>query len=353
MRTSIAVLSLILGAGAHAEAATQRDASASPGADREIPLELYTAPMAADMSRPLYPANARHRDGEGWVNMQFMVDAEGKPYEVVITDATGHESLRAAAVRAIERSTFEPANLNGVPVDAGMRWKYTFMLEGMGPVDRATRTAHRNLTRAVRQGDKAKAEETMARIAERAAKHNLREDAWLHLAKYGYYEKWGTRDEQLQALNRAVAYERSDTFLPDDLYRHAQLVRFRLLVQMNYFAEALDAFETLKELDPNERRLDALAPMVDEIRKVEQDDRAFVVDGRLDDHGYWSHRLLKDHFSLRKIEGKVAELKLYCDTAFVFFPFDPQLDYRVAEGQGDCTLAVVGNAGTTFALAQG
>lgn len=175
----------------------------------------------------------------------------------------------------------------------------------------------------------------------------------MHLAKSAYYAKWGTRAEQLQALNRAVAYERSDTFLPDQMYRQAQLARFGLLVQMNHFAEALDAFETLKELDPNERRLDALVPAVDEIRKVKQDDRAFVVDGQLDGHGYWSHQLLKDHFSLRKVEGKVVELKLYCDRAFVFFPFDPQLDYRVAEDQGDCTLTVVGNAGTTFALAQG
>lgn len=358
MRALLAVLSLIFATGAHAEAAGS-DAPANPNAEQveqaeqELALDVYAAPKVIDLGRPYFPESARKTGGDGWVNTQFMVDAEGKPYEIVVTDAIGHSSLRKAAVRAVERSTFEPANLNGVPLDAGLRRKIFFMLEGKGPVGRAGRTAYRNLTRAARQGDKAKADEAMARIAERAAKLNLREDAWLHLAKYAYYEKWGTRAEQLQALNRAVAHERSDTYLSDEMYRHAQLARFRLLVQLNHFAAALEAFETLKELDPNERRLDALAPMVDEIRKVEQDDRAFVVDGRLDDHGYWSHRLLKDHFSLRKVEGKVAELKLYCDTAFVFFPFDPQLDYRVAEGQGDCTLTVVGNAGTTFALAQG
>ena len=354
----LAALALFLGAVGYADAPpesgapTETSAQVDPSTEQEGGITLYAGPRPLDLRQPFYPQNVRQTAGEGWVNLQFMVDVEGKPYEIVVTDSVGHRAFRNAAIRALRGSTFEPANLNGKPLDAGLRQKYKFTMEGKAAVGRAVGTAARHLARSVEQGDKAGADSAMERI-DQLTVGNLPEDAWLSAAKYTYYEKWGTRAEQLEVLNRAVAHERGDAYLPRDAFRHAQLNRFRLLVSLNHFAEAIAAFESLQELDPNDERLLDLQAVVDNLEELRRDDRAFTVDGELDDHGLWSHRLFKDHFSLRDIEGAVVELKLYCDTAFVFFRFDDSKTYRIGEGHGDCNLTVVGNSGTAFTLAQG
>ena len=351
-RAPFSALALILGAAGHADASPESDAQADRGAAQESEITLYAGPRKLHFPPPYFPQNARQAGGEGWVNLQFMVDVEGRPYEIVVTDSVGHPSFRNAAIRALRSAIYEPANLNGEPLDAGLRQKYVFTLEGKGAVGRGVASAVRRLSRFAEQGDKAGADSAMERIDQLPVR-NLQEDAWLGAAKYTYYEKWGTPAEQLRALNRAVAHERGDAYLPRGAFRHAQLNRFRLLVSMNHFAEAIAAFESLQELDPNDERLPDLQAVVDNLEELRQDDRAFTVDGELDDHGLWSHRLFKDHFSLRDIEGAVVELKLFCDTAFVFFRFDDRKTYRIGEGHGNCNLIVVGDSDTAFTLAQG
>lgn len=51
--------------------------------------------------------------------MNFMVNPEGEPYEIEVTDFVGDEAFRKAALKAVETWRFEPAMLNGEAIDAG------------------------------------------------------------------------------------------------------------------------------------------------------------------------------------------------------------------------------------------
>ena len=316
--------------------------------------EVYAGPKRRDVKIPRYPSEARYQLAEGWVHTQFMVDTQGMPYEIVVTDAIGHGSFRRAAVRALEQSTFEPAHLDGRPLDAGYRLKFKFALEGRQHAKRSVKASYDRLRRLVGEGDRAGADEALARIDEGLAKRNLYEDAWLHVAKYAYYQKWGTPRQQLAALDRAIAHEEGAAFLPEAMFRVAQTKRFHLLVSLNRFAAALGAFESLEKLADHgqDEGLRNLQPIVDRILALKHDDRAYGVHGELDDYGRWHHRLFKDDFSFLEVQGRLAELKLRCDRGFVFFRYDDKLEYHVAEDQGECSLTVLGNAGTTFVLGE-
>ena len=84
-----------------------------------VPVELYTAPVRKDMKTPRYPRIVQAKGREGWVRLDFMIGTDGKAYEIAVTDSMGDGTFQRAAIGALRISTFEPAHLNGRPVDAG------------------------------------------------------------------------------------------------------------------------------------------------------------------------------------------------------------------------------------------
>jgi len=115
-------------------AATTKPSSTAPsGPSREAEgshLDSFVMPRRALVEPPRYPNNPRKRGEEGWVEVNFMVNPEGKPYEVTILDSMGHEDFRKEALKAVERWEFQPATYQGNPIDAGMAMTLTFELEG-------------------------------------------------------------------------------------------------------------------------------------------------------------------------------------------------------------------------------
>lgn len=62
-----------------------------------------------------YPSRARLRGTEGVVVVQFVVEADGSTSDILVVQGIG-DGCDEAAVRAIRRTSFEPATLNGEPV---------------------------------------------------------------------------------------------------------------------------------------------------------------------------------------------------------------------------------------------
>ena len=50
--------------------------------------------------------------------------------------------------------------------------------------------------------------------------------------------------------------------------------------------------------------------------------------------------------------GAVSEIKLLCKKKFLFFKYQPDIQYTVSPNAGDCSIGVVGDPGTTFELIQ-
>jgi hypothetical protein len=66
----------------------------------------------------------------------------------------------------------------------------------------------------------------------------------------------------------------------------------------------------------------------------------------------WNYELLKRRFQIEVASGKVAEIKLRCDRQYVFFQFDPKLQYTIGGNDRSCSMEVVGDPGTKFRLTQ-
>ena len=316
-----------------------------------VALELYSSPVGVDLAEPRYPRSALAKNQEAWVRLDFMVDPHGKAYEIAVTDSIGHAAFQQAAVNALEKSTFEPAKFAGEPLDAGHSMYYHFEIEGSPGARPAFARTYRSLMRAIEADNRELAHDHLDQLESKEAL-NLYEDAFLHVAKSGYYAKWGDKEQQLEALNRAVGHDTAEERLPETLYVDLQRARFVLLVETLDLERALRAFETLAEYELEESILRALHAVADKVQALRDDDTVYSVRGDFGELFSWSYNLYKDEFFLEDVEGEIEEIKLRCARKYVFLRFDPEVQYKIKEDYRPCHLQLIGDPGTTFTLTQ-
>jgi protein TonB len=69
--------------------------------------------------KPVFPAAARNARVQGIVEVEATVGPDGRVKQVKIV--SGHPLLRDAALKAVRSWTFNPARINGKPVEAPAR----------------------------------------------------------------------------------------------------------------------------------------------------------------------------------------------------------------------------------------
>ena len=302
--------------------------------------------------------------------MNFMVDPKGKPYEIEVTDSVGDDYFRKAALRAVETWRFEPAMLNGEAIDAGHRHRITFELTGLGGGARASFIKHHGrLMNAIAAKDQAAADKSISEITGVTVTRdggsvyrfdrytsfgvqNLYEDAFLHLALYGYFRVWGSEQDQLWALRRAIGYEKGAKYLPESSFDQALRSIFVLQVRQKQYARALYTWNHLQTQTTEKDQLASLERVVQQIYDIRDGAQAFSRNGEIWNSALSDHSLLKKKFSFQDVDGELAELKLHCEKGFVGFRFQQGMQYTVRDDLGNCGLTVIGNPGTTYTLVE-
>jgi protein TonB len=77
---------------------------------------------------PDYPAAAKKRRTEGWVELQFLVGVDGIPRNIEVLRAQPPGMFDRAAIRAMTRWKFKPAERDGRPVEARAKTTVGFKL---------------------------------------------------------------------------------------------------------------------------------------------------------------------------------------------------------------------------------
>lgn len=123
--------------GASRTVATQRPPDSTPAADPPgVATTLTsTAPTTAALDRaarlvrrvaPDYPALARQRRIEGWVDLEYVVGIDGQVIDVRVLDSDPPRVFDVTAERALRRWQFEPASRGGIPTQSMGRTRIEF-----------------------------------------------------------------------------------------------------------------------------------------------------------------------------------------------------------------------------------
>jgi periplasmic protein TonB len=92
------------------------------------PAGRTSEPIPLVKVQPEYPAAAKKRRTEGWVELQFMVGIDGVPKQIEVIRAQPAGMFDRAAIRAMSRWKFKPAERDGQPVEARAKTKVGFKL---------------------------------------------------------------------------------------------------------------------------------------------------------------------------------------------------------------------------------
>lgn len=344
------IRSLCIGLLASLPAVAQSPAepeTSAPIADK-IPVEVYQAPRAIKIDKPDYPIGELLEGGEGWVNVGFMVGANGKPFEVAVLKSTGNKIFEDAAVKAIENSTFNPALSNGQPVESVAAEKFVFRDPSLGAgAHPGFVAAYSSVLKAIAAGDQAAADSAMKKLIIK----NLYEDAYYGLATYNYARKWGDDWQQLEGLRRAIAGEDRAGFLADKLFNYALRACLQLELQTHEYGEAVVTWNRLQKSGVEAKVAAQIKNTMDKVQQLRSNDQSFDVAGTIADGG-WNLILFKRNFRITVSNGYISGIKLKCDKHFVHFDFDPQLQYQVASKYGNCRIELEGAPDTRFTFTQ-
>ena len=328
-------------------------ASAITGSEsdtQEIP--TLKAPKVIKRAPVVYPLAALRRNQEGWVELETMVDRDGRPYEIVVVDSVGYDGFRRAAIRSLKNTTFEPAEYQGKKVDGVNRFKVTFSMHK----DASAYFGHFKIrfmetVRAIEEGDHVKAINLLEKLRDQTK--TLYEDVMYWTASVYYERKWGTPLQQLISVNRALGYRKSPGNLEGNLFEQLLWSKLDLEIQLGHYGEALRTMKVLANLEElDESRSENLEKYRASIDDLKDADTAFEVSGVLDETGKWKYVLLRNQFGISEVDGIINEFQLYCQRDLVRFKYEPEFEYRLDGTNGTCSLWAIGKPNTEFTLLQ-
>jgi TonB family protein len=334
---------------AHAvEQPTQTQLPAA-SATEAVEIEVFQGPrMVRPPQGDPYPLAEKRAGGEGWVELNMMIDPKGKPYEIMVVDSSGNPEFEKAAMKATGLASFEPARRGRTPIDSSYTWTITFRMDRPDKGASADFvSAYKQAASAIEAANKDEAEGQLDRMHPR----NLYEDAFRHYIEFQYHRKWGTSEQQQVDLKRAVAGQKKPEFLPEDIFKAALIQLFNLEVRARDYGGALDVWKTLEPLARAELR-DQLQHAVDQIHAVQVGSDPVRMSASIGRNSDWHGELFRNRFSIEVRSGSVSEVKLRCEKQYLFFKWQADIQYSIGSKADRCSIEVVGDPGTTFDLVQ-
>ncbi len=334
------------------EGGEQNNAQVAQAAPAEL-IETFTPPVVSKPRVPKYPKTQQALGQEGWVRLNYMVNPQGIPYDVTVVSSSSESAFAKAASRAVRQTVYEPANLNGRAIDAGLSAFIIFQLVGGG--DGATRNfvnLYKSFFKHLEQERLDKAEKALTNLRNRD--RNLYEEAYLHLAEFNYKRKTGASPSQMYgSVKKAAAMDGDRGYLPDDLLTSVLQNKLTLELLLHELGYAKRTATLLKERQLTEKaraRVDAALTQIEQVRVAET---SFGTDGVVPEGNLGFHALLHKRFHLRDVQGDIAELRIHCDRGYVGFIPKPEMEYKIKSGLGSCHLTLIGTPGSTYTLVQG
>jgi TonB family protein len=323
-------------------------------ATAEDEVQLITAfTPATPLKRidPKYPVSAARKGAEGWVEISFVVDENGKVIDPIIEDAGGHRAFKKAAMNAVKRWQYKPAKKDGKPTQmCNQKVMLDFTIGNQGATRKFVKK-YKVADELVKNRDIAGAEDAINALH---AMENLNryENAWLWNIDAIYAGQIKDDVRQLNSIQRLVASSRThEDNIFGDSHMGAMYQRLAILEVMKArYADAIDTIETIKSLTNGEELLAGLANVSSHIEKISESDQNIAVNITLEDGSYYFHKLLRNKFAFANINGELNKVEVWCDSKREIFTVAEEHIWIVPESWGQCRVLVKGEKNTKFDL---
>ena len=264
-------------------------AADQPASDEPV-VRISAKPL--ERRAPRYPSQEALQGSTGWVLLDFVVREDGSVADPIVQESSGLRAFERAALRAVRRWSFEPATVDGEPVEQ-CHTQVAISFDGDVKNLGATRSFKRRYGEVV--------------------------DHW---QAGRFAERFGLEVAQLQYATALQTWER--------------------LEELDERIELPAGIEQAQRDIPALRDSD-LEFSVDATIPPPRDEEP---------HGVWQYRLLRHMPGLRGIEGELNRVELRCQWKRVTAQPGEGKAWRIPQDWGACDVFVFGEPGARFKLVE-
>ena len=323
-------------------------------ADGSSSHRIYAKPVKR--TAPMYPSSELRKRQQGWVDLNYVVTNDGAVIDPVVEASSGSHAFERAALNTVKRWQYEPALLDGEPVQqCKTKVRISFLLDGAETgVSRRFHRTYRKIVNALDRGEIDSASVDLE-DAFQLKKLTLGELSWLWTLKVRIAAARGDNDQQLVAVRRALAVP--NDFIPDKLRSGLLTTRAILEVQQSNLAEAVEAYSALKAMDgADTSRLD---PVMENIQTMIDSDQLIVSAAEIGSDSncetcasQWRYTPMRRAIEITDIEGALGNLELRCDWQRFVDVAREGVAWEIPASWGECSVVVHGEEGSTFKLVE-
>ncbi len=308
--------------------------------------------IVIEMQNPQSPRHRARRLQEAWMQMSYVVTADGHAIDPIIVDSSGGIDFENELRKVSELWSFEISD-GGAELPGNMV-QSRFLLQGRGKGTTRTFARHSlHIMKALHNEDIEKARKN-ADSAVRLGGWNLYESTilWLMLGRVA-----GAEDnpaEQLEMYQRGLAVSSAKSLRRD---ARADLLEsiMGLQKQFGHYAAALRSFELLTKVLDGVETVARMAPMAAEIRDILADEETVTAQATIANPcnceggvPLWHYSPERRTFSFDNIAGNVTSFEARCDLQRISGDVESGKQWHLPDDWGYCQVFVFGDDGASF-----
>ena len=325
--------------------------------------QVFIKPEILKYARPVYPLEAHRDESAALVEVAFMVDSDGKPYELTVVQSND-SVFNDAALQAVRKYKFNPASLDSNAVDSRFTMGLLFMMDGQYNY--------------VPKSDARRLKKIQKRISSDNADQNAIEkdifwlihkksttycgEAHAYFALQQLAQSVQNTELEITAL-RALRYYapyRDQSSKSDDRWHCFveplnQSILIRLLTLLFTQERHAEAFRILVDLDNQNSQsrsqllIESMPQHFFDMSQLAPSSKQFEIAGS----GFQFIEVLGRKLELQqKDEGDLESAKLRCDAGFMQVELTESTEIEIPPAFGRCQVQVIGEAGTRFELTE-
>ncbi|QOL27034.1 energy transducer TonB [Thalassotalea sp. LPB0316] len=317
-----------------------------------------------------YPTNEARAGREGWVVLSYVIETDGEVSGIVIEDSSGSSQFEREAIRAVEKWQFSPAIEDGKPVT---QCKNTVQLDfkmhnsGVG-VSRKFLSLHNRFNEALNNESATSTE--LDKLAQSMENYEIVlgiESYYQNVALAQYAEKQNQPEKQLYHLDRALRFSRLREFASDTELTQKQMevkqsiernlfpvLHQKLLLELETqdIANAIKTVNSLLSLEINKKHHPLYAKQQEHLEALINSDQLISKRVNLANKDVLKHRLLRNKFMLKDIDGRLTKLDVRCQNQRHIFSVNEQSAWQLPEHWQACSVLFYGENDTTFTIVE-
>lgn len=324
-------------------------------AEEKIEIPAASVPTAIKRTPPQYPIRLAEQGIEGWVLLEFFVETDGSVTEIEVLDSDPPGAFEVAAIRAVRRWVYQPAELNGSPHRMSTQVVLTFELDGSSSKSSEFGRLSYDVDRAI---DSGKLEIARTKLLEMETLLNKGEGnrSWLNFLYSRYFIAIEDYPRAVHHLNHSVAMPLSH--YSRKFLKSVLPTLFKAEVALGQYAPASQTYKRIKKAGIANRKSD-IHPIYEKVNALLKSGaplatKAIILGNACfecnEQSAKWRYPLSRKNFQIQDLQGVIETMVISCKRQRATFDFAPNMSWSISEKWGSCELQLVGNIDTKFRL---